>query len=63
MRILSVANHKGGTGKTATTRALGEVLANKGYKVLLVDLDPQSSLTTSFGVRGAIRFTPLQPMI
>jgi len=53
MRILAIANHKGGCGKTATTRALGEVLANQGYKVLLVDLDPQGSLTVSCGVRGA----------
>ena len=50
MRILTIANHKGGTGKTATTRALGDVLARKGYKVLMVDLDPQSSLTTSCGL-------------
>lgn len=50
MHILTIANHKGGTGKTATTRALGDVLAHKGYKVLMVDLDPQSSLTTSCGL-------------
>ena len=53
MRILTIANHKGGTGKTATTRTLGDVLARKGYKVLLVDLDPQSSLTTSCGYSEA----------
>jgi len=53
MRILTIANHKGGTGKTATTRTLGDVLAAKGYKVLLVDLDPQSSLTTSCGYSEA----------
>lgn len=50
MRILSIANHKGGTGKTATARALGDVLAHKGYKVLMVDMDPQGSLTTSCGL-------------
>lgn len=50
MHILTIANHKGGTGKTATTRTLGDVLARKGYKVLMVDMDPQSSLTTSCGI-------------
>jgi chromosome partitioning protein len=49
MQILAIANHKGGTGKTATARALGDQLASAGYKVLLVDLDPQASLTTSCG--------------
>lgn len=47
MRILTTANHKGGTGKTATARALGDHLVSAGYKVLLVDLDPQASLTMS----------------
>ena len=49
MKILSVANHKGGVGKTATVRALGDVIS-KTHKVLMIDLDPQSSLTTSCGI-------------
>lgn len=53
MRILAIANHKGGTGKTATTRALGDVLAGAGFRVLLVDIDPQASLTTSCGLGDA----------
>lgn len=40
MHILTIANQKGGTGKTATTRALGDELVHKGYKVLMVDMDP-----------------------
>lgn len=49
MKALSIANHKGGTGKTAAARALGDYLAGAGYQVLLVDLDPQASLTMSCG--------------
>ena len=52
MQVLSVANHKGGVGKTATVRALGDVLS-KNRRVLMIDLDPQSSLTASCGIQEA----------
>lgn len=45
MKIISVFNNKGGVGKSTLTYHLGSSLANKGKKVLLVDLDPQSNLT------------------
>lgn len=46
-RIIAVANHKGGVGKTTTVANLGSILSKKGFRVLLVDLDAQSNLTTS----------------
>lgn len=50
MIIIPIANHKGGVGKTATTHALGAALAALDYRVLLVDIDPQASLTAAAGV-------------
>lgn len=46
-KIISFANHKGGVSKTTTTASVGSILAKKGYKVLLIDLDAQANLTTS----------------
>lgn len=46
-QIISIANHKGGVGKTTTTANLGAALANTGARVLLVDMDAQGSLTSS----------------
>jgi chromosome partitioning protein len=49
-RIISIANQKGGVGKTTTALTLGTALVERGRSVLLVDLDPQSSLTIAFGI-------------
>lgn len=50
MVIWTVANQKGGVGKTTTTVTLGGLLAKRGFKVLLVDTDPHASLTYYFGI-------------
>ena len=50
MNTIAITNQKGGVGKTTTTAALGAILAQQGWNVLLVDLDPQASLTQMFGV-------------
>ena len=48
MKVISVINYKGGVGKTTLTSNLSAELANRGHKVLMIDLDPQTSLTFSF---------------
>lgn len=48
-RVLAVANQKGGVAKTTTVASLGAAMAEQGQRILLVDLDPQGSLTFSLG--------------
>ena len=52
-RIIAISNVKGGVGKTTATGNLAAALAGRGRKVLTVDLDPQASLTLSFGFKTA----------
>lgn len=52
-RVIAIANQKGGVSKTTTTVNLGIGLARQGKKVLVIDADPQSSLTESLGFHQA----------
>lgn len=52
MKTIAIANQKGGTGKTTTAYNLGIALTQQGYRVLMVDFDPQSS-----SARAYVEFT------
>jgi cellulose biosynthesis protein BcsQ len=61
MKTLAFFNHRGGVGKTTTVYHLSWMLAELGYKVLAVDLDPQSDLSSMFLDRGRLEEIVLEP--
>ena len=56
LQVISVVNFKGGSSKTTATIHLANRYALRGYRVLVLDLDPQASLTTFFGFRPELEF-------
>lgn len=67
MKTIAIANHKGGSAKTVTTWSIGALLAQRGLRVLLVDFDPQGSLTLATGAPAdddaPSIWTAMQPLL
>lgn len=56
-KIIAVANQKGGVGKTTTSVSLSAILAKKGKKILMIDMDPQGNGTSGLGIDKNVKFS------
>lgn len=63
MKTIAVVNQKGGTGKSTTATSLAVLIAKRGYKVLLVDLDPQGHAMLILGMRSQVENYALSDFI
>jgi chromosome partitioning protein len=63
MKIVAIANQKGGVGKTTTAVNLGAALAETGHRILIIDLDPQADATSSFGLQAVEQTSLYEPLL
>src|SRR5438876_7207630 len=63
MKIVAIADQKGGVGKTTTAVNLGAALAEIGHRILFIDLDPQAKATSSFGLQAVEQTSLYEPLL